>query len=127
VSQCVLDAGALIALERNDRTMWAALKLAARTGDDVLVPSTVLAQVWRGTTAQAQLARALQQCALARFDPLAKEVGRLCAKTGTRDICDAHVALVAASGAQALYTSDPDDMRLLLRAAGKHRVVIVRC
>ncbi len=30
----VLDAGALIALERNDRAVWAALKLAALESDD---------------------------------------------------------------------------------------------
>ena len=47
----VLDAGALIALERNDRAIWAALKLVAQ-GSDVIVPSTALAQVWRGTGAQ---------------------------------------------------------------------------
>jgi hypothetical protein len=45
----VLDAGALIALERNDRSIWAALKLAVSQGSDVIVPSTALAQVWRGT------------------------------------------------------------------------------
>jgi hypothetical protein len=35
MSAVVLDAGALIGLERNDRQLWAALKLAARSGDEV--------------------------------------------------------------------------------------------
>jgi hypothetical protein len=46
----VLDAGAMIALERNPR--WALLKTSAQAGDDVLVPSTVLAQVSRNWPTQ---------------------------------------------------------------------------
>ena len=62
MTRIVLDAGALIALERNDRELWAAIKLASQRGEDVLVPSTALAQVWRGTATQALLALALQHC-----------------------------------------------------------------
>src|SRR6185436_11124693 len=39
VSGIVLDAGALIALERNERALWAALKVAALADEEVLVPS----------------------------------------------------------------------------------------
>lgn len=127
MSACVLDAGALIALERNDRAMWAALKLAVRNGEDILVPSTALAQVWRGKAGQAVLSRALQHCVIASFDPLAMAVGKLCGKAGTRDLCDAHVALVAAEQAQILYTSDPEDLERLIRAAGKRRPRVVAC
>ena len=91
----VLDAGALLALERREQRMWTVLKVAARRRDDVLVPSTVVAQVWRGTRRQATLARALDQCIIAAFDVMAREVGLLCGRTRTTDICDAHVALVA--------------------------------
>jgi hypothetical protein len=127
VNRCVLDAGALIALEHDDRAMWAALKLAAAQGDEMLVPRTALALVWRGSASQARLARALHHCVIAGFEPVARAVGELCAKTKTRDICDAHVALVASTDAQALYTSDPADMQRLLRAAGRRRPQIVRC
>lgn len=123
----VLDSGALIALERNERALWAALKLAAARVDDVLVPSTALAQAWRGTRAQAQLARALRHCTIASFDAVARAVGELCGRTRTSDICDAHVALVAATKGDVLYTSDPQDMRRLLAACGRRLPVIVRC
>lgn len=122
----VLDAGALIALERSDRGLWAALKLTALAGEDVIVPSTVVAQVWRGTKRQAQLARALAHCAVAPFDAAARTVGELCGKARTTDICDAHVAIVAATS-RVLYTSDPLDLRRLLVAFGKRIPVIVRC
>ena len=106
MSRTILDAGALIALERNDRAVWAALKLAALTGEDVVVPTTVLAQVWRGKSSQALLSKALQHCALDSFDRVAKQVGELCGKVATSDICDAHVALASSHGG-VLYTSDP--------------------
>ncbi len=127
MSHVVLDSGALIALERNDRGIWAALKVAARRNANVLVPASVLAQVWRGTARQARLSLALQHCVIASFDQLAREVGELCGRARTTDVCDAHVALVAATHAQVLYTSDPDDMRRLISACRAGRPTIVRC
>jgi hypothetical protein len=127
VSCIVLDAGALIALERNDRTMWAALKVAATKGTDVLVPSTALAQVWRGWAAQALLSRALRHCVVASFDEVARAVGELCGRTHTTDICDAHVAIIAATRGDVLYTSDPKDMRRLMAACAAGKPSIVRC
>jgi predicted nucleic acid-binding protein len=127
MSGIVLDAGALIALERNDRSLWAVLKNAARSGEDVLVPSTVVAQVWRGTPRQAQLAAALAHAVIAPFDALARRVGELCGRTRTRDVCDAHVALIAATLGDAVYTSDPDDLRRLVVACGRRRPAIVAC
>ncbi|MGH7286037.1 MAG: type II toxin-antitoxin system VapC family toxin [Polyangiaceae bacterium] len=123
----VLDAGALIALERNDRAMWAALKAAAIANEEVLVPATALAQVWRNRASQATLARALGNCVVASFDGVAREVGELCGKSRMEDICDAHVALVAATHGATLYTSDTGDMRRLVDACRKKRVVIVAC
>lgn len=127
MSASVLDAGALIALERNERTMWAALKLAVQAGEDVIVPSTALAQAWRGRQTQVLLARALQHCVVASFDQFAKAVAELCGRTDTSDICDAHVALVASAQARILYTSDPGDLQRLLAAAGRRRPRVVRC
>ncbi len=127
MSRIVLDAGALIALERNDREMWAALKVAALSSSDVVVPSAALAQVWRGTASQAQLAKALRHCVIASFDELARAVGELCGNAKTADVCDAQVAIVAAARADVLYTSDPGDMRRLMVARGAKLPVIIRC
>lgn len=127
MSRIVLDAGALIALERNDRDTWAALKLAASKSADVLVPSTALAQIWRGTASQAHLSRALQHCVVAPFDVNARAVGELCGRTRTADICDAHVAIIAATRGDAVYTSDPKDMRRLIAACGAGRPAIIFC
>ncbi len=123
----MLDAGALIAIERNDRRVWSALKHAALATEDVFVPSTVLAQVWRSLARQAQLAKVLAHCVIAPFDPIAREVGTLCGRAKTRDICDAHVALVASRIGGQLFTSDPSDMRSLLAIIGGRKPEIVRC
>ncbi len=124
----VLDTGALIALERGDRAVWAGVKLAASKQRDVLVPATALARAWRGRASQASLARALQSCVVSSFDATARDVGVLCGRARTHDVCDAQVALVTARYAEELWTSDPDDMRRLLAATRTRRLIaIVRC
>lgn len=127
MNQIVLDTGALIALERNQRSIWAALKEAVRSGADVVVPSAVLAQAWRGTPAQVHLQVALKHCVVASFDAVAREVGVLCGKTRTQDICDAQVAIVGSRQADVVYTSDPADLRTLFSALGAKKARLVRC
>jgi hypothetical protein len=123
----ILDAGALIALERNRRELWVALKAAALAGEDVLVPSTVIAQVWRNRPTQARLSQALRFCVAAPFDDVAPSVGILCGESRTTDICDAHVAIIARKHGGVVYTSDPDDLAHLLGCSPGRRTTIVRC
>ena len=124
----VFDAGALVALERGDRTMWSDLKAAALAGVDVAVPAAVVAQVWRGSARQARLSRALAGCEIASFDDVARAAGEWCGRAGTSDVVDASVAVVAASsGASRLYTSDPADLRHLLQTLGARQVKVTRC
>ena len=93
----VLDARALIALDRNDRSAWAMLRNAADDSAEVSVPAGVIAQAWRDGSRQALLARALAHCDEIPLDgPLARATGLLCAHAGTADIIDASVAVIAA-------------------------------
>ena len=119
----VLDTGALIALDRNVRSVWALLRNAADDSAEVLVPAGVIAQAWRDGSRQALLARALSHFGEVPLDgPLARATGLLCGQAGTADIVDASVALVAAarsrSGRVALVTSDLTDLGHLLRTLG---------
>ena len=124
----VFDAGALVGLDRGDRTLWSDLKAAALAGVDVAVPAAVVAQVWRGSARQARLSRALAGCEIASFDDVARAAGELCGRAGTSDVVDATVAVVAASsGANRLYTSDPADLRHLLQTHGARQVKVTRC
>ena len=115
----VLDAGALIALDRNDRGAWAMLRVAADDATTVLVPAGVIAQAWRDGRRQALLSRALSHCDEVPLDGVvARAAGLLCGRAGTTDVIDASVAVTAAGVARhgdvAIITSDPDDIRRLL-------------
>lgn len=112
----VLDAGALIALERNDRRMWARLDAAADAGLDVVVPAGALAQVWRGTANQARLGQALKTTRVGKFDAIARPAGELCQSARSADPIDAAVVLNATGTTSVIATSDPKDMRRLIRA-----------
>jgi predicted nucleic acid-binding protein len=114
--QYVLDAGALIAHERRDRKVTALLEVAAQHRIEMVLPSAVLAQVWRDGSRQVLLARALRNPGLTEV-PLnhqdATEVGELLRDSGTADVVDAHVAVVAARLRAPVITSDPDDLNRL--------------
>jgi predicted nucleic acid-binding protein len=111
-----LDAGALIALDRNDRRVIALLARAAESSGRVTVPATALAQAIRRPARQARLARLVRQ-PTTMVAPLngedATSVGVLLAASRTADITDAHVVICARRSAQAIVTSDPDDLARL--------------
>lgn len=111
-----LDAGGLIALDRDDRRVVVLLARARETGARVTIPATALAQAIRRPEQQARLARLVRQpttdvIALDRVD--ATNVGRLLAASGTSDITDAHVVICARRSGQRVVTSDPGDLRAL--------------
>ena len=111
-----LDAGGLIALDRNDRRVVVLLARARETGARATVPATVLAQAIRRPDRQARLSRLIRQpttdvVELGRVD--ATNVGRLLAASGTSDIADAHVVICARRADQPVVTSDPGDLRQL--------------
>jgi len=125
VSAIVLDAGAFIAVENNDRMMMARLREAQRQNRALRSSAIVIAQVWRGAR-QANLARLLQSVDVVPVDePTARAAGTLLAKTGTVDPVDAALVLVAQNGDHIL-TSDPADISVLVTACGR-RVAVVPC
>lgn len=112
-----LDTGALIALERHVGRVYALLLEANHQGRRVLVPSTALAQAWKGTGPRmAPLGQLLKRpnVEVHALGPAeARAVGHLCAERGTSDIVDAHVALVGRMFESLVLTSDPEDLRRL--------------
>lgn len=111
----VLDAGALIALERNDRAIWERLKLAHRTSMPVLTHGGVVGQAWRGHgPRQALLARALASITIRPVDAvLGRAAGELLAASRTEDVVDAALVLLAEDD-DVIVTSDPDDIERLV-------------
>lgn len=113
----VLDAGALIGVERGLRSLSVRLDEVRTAGGLLVVPCSVFAQVWRGGGRQARLARlrGAEDVVTAVLDDEASyAVGALLAVSGTSDVVDAHVVHVARQvKATAVLTSDPDDLRRL--------------
>ena len=110
----VFDAGALIALERRSAFMIGILDEALHGTIEVVLPRTVIAQVWRGTPRQANVGR-LVSAGLRRGSPVvideltaerAREIGVKIGQTSHPDIVDVHVALAAAERGHAVLTSD---------------------
>ena len=122
----VLDTGALIAFERGDRHVAALVEATRRRKDRVATSSGCVAQAWRDGTRQALLARLLAGTAEHPLHPGdSRTVGELCCASGTADVVDAHLALLAHDH-DTVVTSDPDDLRALLRAT-KCAARTIRC
>jgi predicted nucleic acid-binding protein len=114
----VLDAGAFIALEKGSPFMIGILNEALHGTIEVVLPRTVIAQVWRGTPRQANVGR-LVSAGLRRGSPVvideltperAREIGIKIGRTSHPDIVDVHVALAAAERGHAVLTSDDADI-----------------
>jgi len=116
VKGLTLDAGGLIAIDKDDRKFIALLARAKELRMRITIPSTALAQAMRNPARQARLSRLIRQpdTDLAKLDgPDATAVGLLLAKSKTSDIVDAHVVVCAHRASQAVVTSDPTDLRIL--------------
>jgi PIN domain nuclease of toxin-antitoxin system len=122
----VLDAGALIAFERNNAFVRALVERALTrsrspgrkhfTYCPFFVPAGVVGQVIRNKQTQVQLG-ALLSSSLVNVVPLdralAEACGILCARTRTKDVIDAAVVLIARQHNATVVTSDPEDLRAL--------------
>lgn len=112
----VLDAGALIALDRGDKRMIALLQRALAQGRAVRVPAGVVGQAWRDGQVQATLARFLRSVEVEIVpldEQLARACGELCGATNSPDIIDASVVILARQRQDPIVTSDPNDLRHL--------------
>jgi predicted nucleic acid-binding protein len=108
-----LDAGALIAIDRNNRRVLAMLARSRESGTRVSIPATALAQAVRDPRRQARLMKLARQAEtdiIPLDDDDAVAVGRILAATGTADLADAHVVLCAWRASRRIMTSDPRDL-----------------
>ena len=116
----VLDAGALIALDRGDKRMIALLQRALAQGRAFRVPAGVVGKAWRDGRVQVTLARFLrsEEVEIIPLDEeLARTCGQLCGASNTTDIIDASVVILARDRRDAIFTSDPNALKRLDPAA----------
>lgn len=130
----VLDSEAVNALATRSSGMQrvrAALRAAAESGGDVVVPTVVLAELYRGSSHNASINSMLsrEQADIKLRDTdrtLASYVGGVlsAAGAGSEDLVDAHcVATVIEQGRGVVLTGDPED---LMRLAAAYPTVAVR-
>ncbi len=116
----ILDSGALIALERDARSMWTRLKLVQLAGELPVTHAGVLGQVWRVGARQARLSQALKGIDVRPLDvPLGREAGQLLGATGLSDIVDAALVELSTDGDE-IITLDRPDFEQLVSASGRH-------
>jgi hypothetical protein len=119
----VLDAGALIALDRGSRVVRAFLERAQRSSISVRTTTAVVAQVWRKRATQARLAMVLRGVEEIALDQAAsRRIGELLGLAKRVDVVDGSLVDAARDGDEIL-TSDPDDVIALANAAGKTLIV----
>lgn len=116
----MLDSGALIALDRNERQMWVRLKAAHAAGEPPVTHAGVLGQVWRGGPRQERLSRAIQGVDIRPLDEaLGRAAGELLRTSGLADVIDAAVVLLSRDDDE-IVTSDRDDFEHLVAVSGRH-------
>ncbi len=88
--KAVLDTGALVAVDKRDRTIGAILRVLQRDGVPVATSGAVVAQVWRDGSRQANLARILSRVDVSALDDMtAKRLGELLRQNRLDDLVDA--------------------------------------
>jgi hypothetical protein len=117
----ILDAGALLAVERADRDVVALIKRERASARVPVTHGGVVGQVWRGgDRRQANLARLLPGIDTQPIDDeLGRRAGILLGAARTSDVIDAAVVLLAVDGDD-IITSDPSDLAVLAQSAGLH-------
>jgi len=114
----VLDVGGLIAVDRLDRRVGAILRVAQQKNMPVRTSATVVAQVWRSGSRQANLARVLTGIDVAALDmQTGRSVGEVLALSRTADVVDGHLGFIVRSG-DTVLTSDANDIKKILSARG---------
>jgi hypothetical protein len=111
-----LDAGALIAFEKNDRRAVTLIARALERKAPIIVPAGVVGQVWRDGSCQDRLVRLLAADAVSvelLDDMRARQAGLLCGVSGTADIVDASVILCARAHGHCVVTSNASELRRL--------------
>ncbi len=106
-------------MERRDRAFAAFLEAARRVSATIVIPATVIAEIWRSPPRHqsATLLRSPRGTAPLE-DPAARAVGVLLGKSATTQITDAHVCIIAMDVRPSIIvTSDPEDISSLLEAA----------
>jgi hypothetical protein len=111
VEPVILDAGVFISLDNPSqrRVVLGLIQRMQAAGVEPTTNEVVLAQAWRHPARQVPMAMLVKATTVYRFgDP--KVIGMRCAASGTSDIIDASLAVLADQLNLTIVTTDPLDM-----------------
>jgi predicted nucleic acid-binding protein len=135
MSRCVvLDAEALVALAgrpgRRSLEVRAALRAAARLHREVVIPSVILAELYRGPRHNALVDACLSRETGIRVRDTDRSLARIVggvlagAQAGSEHLADAHVIAVAVElGGGLALTADPNDLGRLAASYGNVTII----
>ena len=110
----ILDAGVLVSIDRGEESARTFLTSSSRRAEPLHTTAAVAAQVWRNGSTQARLAKALRAMTVHPFrsEDFAP-VGEILRRSGTSDVVDAHLVVVAVRLGQNIITADEEDFTTL--------------
>ncbi len=111
----ILDAGVLVSVDRRERFADPITKATDLLDVDLHTSEAVVAQVWRDGARQARLAAFLRAVEIHPLDD-GRAIGRLLRGSGTSDVVDAHLALLAQELDDDILTGDVRDLRRVVGA-----------
>lgn len=117
----ILDSGVFIALDNpaRRRVVVALCQRMAAAGDEPSTNDVALAQAWRDPARQVPMTMLVRAVTIHPFgDP--RVIGARCAASGTGDVVDASLAVLADQLDQTILTTDPADMA---RLGVRHRTL----
>jgi predicted nucleic acid-binding protein len=119
----ILDAGFLISIDRDEEQARSLVTALHRRQISLHTTEAVVAQVWRNGARQARLAGFLRTVDVHPLDD-GRSVGLLLARSGTSDVVDAHLVVLAVRLRDSILTGDESDLRRLADAVHAPRPMI---
>lgn len=119
----ILDAGVFVSVDRREPAAIPFVTRTDRDDIDLHTSEAVIAQVWRNGARQARLAAFLRTVEIHPLDD-GRAVGRILRDSGTRDVVDAHLGLLAEELDDDILTGDVDDLRRVVTGLARRVAVL---
>jgi predicted nucleic acid-binding protein len=119
----ILDAGFLISVDRDEESARALVTALQRRRIALHTTDPVIGQVWRNGARQARLSAFLKTVEVHPLND-GRAVGLLLARSGTADVVDAHLVVLAVRLRDSILTGDDADLNTLADSMPSNRPTI---
>ena len=119
----ILDAGFLISIDRDEEPARALVTALQRRRIALHTTDPVVGQVWRNGARQARLSAFLKTVEVHPLDD-GRAVGLLLARSGTSDVVDAHLVVLAIRLRDSILTGDDADLTTIADSLPSNRPTI---